>query len=819
MLYHYFKITLRNLRKHQSFTLINITGLATGVACCLLILLFVRYELSYDRWNSQADRIFRPVTEIKFGGSHMNLAVVGSVVGPDLQREFPEIQAYCRFRNYGSYLVKREGDDLRNIREDHALTVDSTFFEVFPVRLLAGDSRSCLNQPNTLVIAQSRAEKYFGSVQQAMGQTLVLDNQYRWQIRGVYEDLPENTHFAADLLLAMTGTREVQNDAPLWASSNNFHTYLLLRQDAAPKAFEAKFLAFSRKKVNETAQRLLGQDITKLEAGGQFVRYALQPLASIHLYSDLAVELSPNGSIQHVWIFSAIALFVLLIACINFMNLTTARSAHRAREIGVRKVLGSPRHALIRQFLGESVTLAGISVVLAVLLASASLPWFSELTNRPIAMPWGDAGFWAALLGGVLLVGLMAGTYPAFFLSAFDPVRTLKGEYGKRSGSGRLRSALVVFQFSTAIALIIATAMVYNQLNYIQHKKLGFQKDQVLILDDAYGLGDALEAYKTEVSKLPSVEAVTCSGYLPVPSSRSDQTFSKIREFREDQAVNMQFWRVDKDYLKTLGMELVSGRFFDPEKFPSDSSAIVLNETAAHLFGFEQAVGGKVYSHRGQVQGQSNPEDFDELTVIGVVRNFHFSSLRENIGALSMLLGRSNGNIAIRYKASDTHALISQLESKWKTMAPGQPFNYRFMDDAFARMYSSEQRIGKIAGIFALLAVLVSCLGLFGLAAFTAERRTKEIGIRRVLGATTPGIIGLLSKDFLKLVLIALVIAVPLAGYFMDRWLQDFAYRINIQIWIFVLAGGLALAVAFLTVSFQAVKAAMADPVRSLRSE
>ncbi len=820
MFYNYLKITLRNLRKHPAYTFINIAGLAIGVACCLLIMLFVGYELSYDRWNTNAERIVRPVVEIKFGGAHMHLAVVGSTVGPDVQRDFPEVQAYCRFRQYGSYLVKRDGDGQQNIREENLVTADSSFFEVFPVKLLEGDARKCLTQPNSMVLSKSRAEKYFGAPQLAMGSTLVLENEERRQITGVFEDIPENTHFKADFLLAMNGNREVQEDSPLWASSNNFLTYLLLRPGTDRAEFESKFAAYSRKKVNETAQRIFGQDITKVEASGQYVRYFLQPLSSIHLHSDRIAEFQANGSIQHVWIFSAIALFVLLIACINFMNLTTARSAHRSREIGVRKVLGSPRSALVRQFLGESLILSGIAVGLAVIIAALAMPWFAELTNRPVRLPWQSLAFWFSLAAGTGLVGLLAGTYPAFFLSAFEPVKTLKGEQGKWAGGGRLRSALVVFQFSTAIILIIATGLVYKQLNFIQQKKLGFQKEQVLILEDAYALGDATQAFKNEVQKLPAVESATYSSYLPVPSSRSDQTYSKIRDFREDQSVNMQNWRVDADYLKTIGLELVAGRFFDPEQFASDSSAIVLNETAARLFGFaDQPIGGKVYSHIGQVEGQSRPENFIELTVIGVVKDFHFSSLRDNIGALSMHLGRSTGLMSIRYQATDTKQLIADLEEQWKNTAPGQPFRYAFLDESFARTYATEQRIGKIAGIFGLLAILVSCLGLFGLATYTAERRTKEIGIRRVLGATTTGIVGLLSKDFLKLVLIALLVATPLAWYFMNNWLENFAYRTEIQWWVFALAGILAVVIAFLTVSFQSIKTALTNPVDSLRSE
>ena len=820
MFSNYLTIALRNLRKNKVFTFINVAGLAIGAACCMLIVLFVAHELSYDRWNPNAERIFRPVADIKFGGSEFKLAVVGSVVGPEATQALPEVQAYCRIRQYGTFLVKRDGQGQVNIREEEVLTVDSSFFEVFPVPLLQGDPVKCLTQPHSVALSKSRAEKFFGSPQLALGQTLVFDNRDRWQVTGVYEDLPATTHFKADFLLAMNGNQEVKEDPPLWATSNNFQTYFLLRKGADPEVFKTKFAALSKAKIAETAQRMMGTSIDEFEKSGQHARYNLQWLPDIHLHSDLTVELQPNGNIQYVWIFSAIAAFILLIACINFMNLSTARSAHRAKEIGVRKVLGSQRTGLIQQFLSETTLLTALAMALALLITSLALPAFGNLINRPMQMPWSVPLFWVSMGAGIVLIGLLAGLYPAFFLSAFDPIKVIKSQQTAKAGGGRLRSALVVFQFSTAIVLMIATALVYEQLHFIQHKKLGFQKEQVLILNDAYALGDNIQAFRQEILNQPAVESATISGYLPVPSNRSDNTYSKIREFRDDQSVNMQSWEVDKQYLQTLGLELKTGRFLDPEAHPSDSTGIVLNERAAELFGYAQdPIGQKVYGVAGRIDGQPKPEDFIEYTVIGVVKNFHFSSLRDNIGALSLRLGNSTGSMAIRYKASESPSLIAAMERSWKALAPDQPFSYRFMDDAFARMYAAEQRIGTIAGIFALLAVLVSCLGLFGLAAFTAEQRTKEIGIRKVLGATTTGIIGLLSKDFMKLVLLALVIAIPLAWYFMHKWLENFAFRINIEWWVFATAGVIAVAIAVLTVGYQSIKAALANPVKSLRSE
>lgn len=819
MIKNYITLALRNFRKNRLYSFLNVTGLAVGMAACLLIALFVTHELGYDRWNPNADRIVRPVSDINFGGNHYELAVVASVVGPDLARALPEVQQWCRFRQYGSYLVRRDGQAQQNIREEDVLTVDSSFFEIFPLKVLEGDPARCLKQPNTVAISRSRAEKYFSAPQLALGQTLLLENKERWQVTAVYEDMPVNSHFRADLLLSMNGNEEVKNAPPFWAANNNWQTYVLLHKGVDKKAFAQKFETLARENLSVTVQQLFGGTLEDFEKTGQYARYSLQNLPDIHLYSDLQVELAPNGSIRYVWIFSAIAAFILLIACINFMNLSTARSAHRAKEVGVRKALGSGRGALMRQFLSESVLLSAFAVVLAVLLAALVLPWYRDLSGRDLNMPWGQPLFWLSLLGATGAVGLMAGSYPAFFLSAFNAIRVLKGQVlGGIGRGGNFRSLLVVFQFSTSVALIIATLLVFRQLNYIQSKKLGFDKSQTLILDDAYALGDKIYTLKQEMLRHPAIENVTVSGYLPVPSNRSDDTFSKSRSFDKDNAVSMQYWRVDSEYVPTMGMEIVAGRNFDPAR-PADSSCILINETAARLWGYPNPIDQKVYTLNAPPTANMKPEDFSELTVIGVVKDFHYSSLRDDIGALCLQLGKSRGLAAFRFKGSDAAAVTKALEKQWKALSPDQPFSVRFMDEAFARVYRAEQRIGQIAGIFALLSILISCLGLFGLAAFEAEQRTKEIGIRKVLGASVAGITGLLAKDFLKLVLVAIVIATPLAWYFMQRWLQDFAYRIDIPWWLFVLAGLTAVAIAFLTVGFQSVRAARANPVQSLRSE
>lgn len=818
MFKNYLKIALRHLWKHKGFSIINIAGLAIGLTCFLLISLFISNELSYDRWNPQAERIVRPVSDIKFGGSELRMAVSGAVIGPDVAREMPEVQAFCRLRNYGTYLVKRDGEMQQNFEERELLVADSSFFEVFPLPIIAGNPKTSLREPNTIAISKTKAEKYFGTTQMAMGETLVLDNRLKCKVTAVYEDIPSNNHFDADFLISMNGNREVENASPLWATSNNFHTYFLLRPGTDVEAFKGKFDAFSEQKIAETAQVMMNLSLEEFEATGQYARYTLQDLTDIHLYSDLDVELSANSSIQYIWVFGAIGLFVLFIACINFMNLTTARSSQRAKEIGVRKVLGGLRSNLVGQFLSETVFLTVVAVLLAVGLAALLLPSFNELSTRELVMPWSSGTFWLSLMLGTALVGLMAGSYPAFFLSAFNTIKILKGQaVGKNKGVG-LRSALVVFQFTTSIVLIVATLLVYKQLNYIQDKKLGFQKDQVIIVDNAYVLRDKVEVYREEIKKQPGIKAVTVSSYLPVPSSRSNTTFVTSREFRQDNALNMGQWQVDFDYLETLGLEMVDGRFFD-NQFSTDSSAIILNETAAAILGFEDPLGEHLYLPKDDVQGQPRPEDFNEYTIVGIVKDFHWESLRENIGPLSLMIGRSTAHVSCKFSAAESASVVQALEAQWKKLTPDQPFSYRFMDNSFTSMYEAEQKIGNIAMTFALLAIFISCLGLFGLASFTAEQRTKEIGIRKVLGANTPQIVQLLSKDFLRLVFIALLIAIPIAWYGMQQWLQDFAYRIEISGWVFVAAGLAAILIAVLSVSFQSIRAALANPVESLRAE
>ncbi len=808
MFKNYLKIAVRNLWKNKVFSATNILGLSIGIATCLLITLYVSDELKYDQYNDKADRIYRVNVDLKFGGVEQKFAVASAPLAFTMRSEYPQIENVVRFRNYGPSVVKK---GQQNIQESRIIFADSTLFSVFTLSMIAGDPATALKEPNSIVITKTIAEKYFGTTN-ATGQVLRFNNETDYKVTGVIEDVPQNSHFVYDFFITMVNSEESRND--IWPSFN-FNTYFLLRKGTDPKKIEAAFDEVSRKYMWPQVQDMMKVDPVEFQKSGNYMNMSLMPLKDIHLKSDRIAELSANSDVQVVYIFSVIAVFILLIACINFMNLSTARSANRAKEVGVRKVLGTQRSNLVHQFLTESVLMSLISFIVAALIATLLIPFFNQLAAKNLTLsPIDHPVLLPVLLGGAIVVGLLAGSYPAFYLSAFQPIQVLKGRLAGGFKKSSLRSSLVVFQFTISIALIIGTIVIYNQLTYIQNKKLGFNKEQVLTVHSAYVLGDKAETFKNEVNKFQGVQSATLSGYLPVPSSRSDQPFFPEGIIDDKKAVAMQYWAVDHDYIHTLGMEIKDGRNFSRD-FLTDSTGVIINETAAQLFGFKDPVGKIITS----LEDFSNPQSKTNHTIIGVVKNFHFQSLRDNIGALCMYLGASRDAVSFRLEANSISGNIKNVETLWKNMAPGEPFNYSFLDEDFSSMYNSEQRIGKIFISFAVLAILIACLGLFGLATYAAEQRTKEIGIRKVLGATVSNIVGMLSKDFLKLVAIAAIIAFPIAWWGMHKWLEDFAFRISIPWWIFILAGVIAALIAFITISLQAVKVATTNPVKNLRTE
>lgn len=819
MLKNYLLIAVRSLTKHKFYSLINVVGLATGIAACLVILLFIQNELSYDRHYKNSDRIYRVNGEIKFGGNHYKLAVASAPFADAVVHDFPEVEAAVRFRARGSYLVKR-AENTDNIKENDVIWADSTFFKVFSVPVISGDANTALTEPNSIAISKKMAEKYFpeGNV---LGQSMILDNRLNVKVTAVFEDMPLASHFHFDILIAMAGLNEAQQPNFL---SNNFNTYLLLKPGTDAKGLEAKFPAFIQKHMGAQATAILGEEFTmeKFRAGGNIWEYTLMPLTDIHLHSDLTAELGPNGDVTYVYLFSAVALFILSIACINFMNLSTARSANRAKEVGVRKVMGSLRSHLVRQFLLESILLSLGSFLFAIALAWLFLPVFNSISQKNLVLPLTEPMFYLLLGCASAFIGILAGLYPSFFLSAFKPVNVLKGNVALGMRSGWIRSSLVVFQFVISIFLVIATITVNRQLSYIQNKKIGFEKDQVLIVNDAYALGKNVQSFKDEVAKNSFIKSGSISGFLPVSGGwRSDNTYwPSGSEPTEETMVGMQTWDVDYEYVKTMGMRIVEGRDFSAD-FPSDSSAIVINQSALKFFNYEKDPIGKQIStfDNNNPDGSPNKNSLKTWTIIGVVEDFHFESLKQNISPLALFLEKNNGTVIFRFEAANSQDVINMVEKTWKELAPGQPFQYSFLDEDFGRMYSSEQRLGNTFAVFASLAIIIACLGLFALTSFTAEQRTKEIGIRKVLGASVSSIVVLLSKEFGKLILIAFVLAAPLAWYAINWWLKSYTYKVEIGILVYVAAGIFAFGIAWLTMSYQSIRAARNNPVTSLRSE
>jgi putative ABC transport system permease protein len=809
MLKNHIKIAWRSLKKQSFFTLLNIFGLAIGITGALLISLYIYDELSYDKMFADVNRIYRIDTDIKFGGAEMKASEAAAPMAAAMQKDFPQVEQTVRLRSRGSALVRPVGEDA-NAKETDVAFADASFIEFFGIDIISGDANTALAKPYTLVLTQTAATKHFGK-ESALGKRLLLNNTDTFTVSGVIEDLPKNS-FLRDysIFMAMEGHPASKEDN--WGG-NNFYTFIKLIPGANIKEFQKPLLGMLEDYMLPWAQEFFpGMTAETFAASGNYIRYHTMPLTDIHLYSQRDFELSANGSIQNVYILSFIGLFLMILASVNFMNLSTAHSLKRAKEIGVRKTLGSNKGDLVWQFLTESVLISLLSLLAGILLSTLLLPFFNELSGKDISIPFTSPLFWASVVMATVVLGLFSGSYPAFFMSRFMPVKTLKG--GQSSvGGGKVRNALVVFQFAISVFLIVSTLVVFQQLNFIQGKDLGFTKNQVLILDDTNSLGSQIRAFKNEITALGQVENATISGFLPTPSWRSNSSFFKEGYRDQENAIHMQDWEVDADYLATLDIELIAGRDFN-KKLVGDSLSVIINEATLPILGVsaQDALGIKI----------SDDVDMDVppfYTIIGVVKNFHYESLRENIQPLGMSLNKSTGNLAIRLKAGDFSGAITNIESIWNKMAPGQPFNYRFMDESFNATYDAEQRLGKIFTVFTFLSILIACLGLFGLAAFNAQKRTKEIGIRKVLGATVGQISYRLTTDFLKMVGISILIALPLGWYVMNKWLEDFSYRIEIGWWVFALAALLAVGVAVLTVSYQSIKAAIANPVKSLRTE
>lgn len=803
MLGNYLKIGWRNIVKNRGLFFINIAGLGIGIASCLIIMLFVIDELSYDKFNEKADEIVHVVFRAKINGEETKEAVVMAPVGQTLKDEFPEVLQATRIRRIGAPKITYENNTYRNGKFAY---VDANFFDVFTLPIIKGNSISPLQEPNTLVITKKEANKYFGDTD-AIGKVLYLEgNNQPFKVTGVIDKVPENSHFHFDLFASMEGYDYAKSTS--WVNSD-FHTYLVLEKGQDYKDLEFKFPQILKKYMGPQMQDALGVSFDEFTKKNQLGLY-LQPLTDIHLNSDFsaASELEQGGDIKYIYIFSAVALFMLLIACINFMNLSTAAASKRAKEVGIRKVLGSQKKQLIYQFLSESFFATVVAMLLAVVILRLTLPLFNSLSGKELQLFYLlKPSVLALLLGLTLTISLLAGGYPAFFLSSFKPILVIKKKFSGKEDSKGIRNGLVIFQFVISAGLILATLVVSQQMSFIQNKKLGYDKEQILVLRESYFLGNDETAFKDEILKDPRVANITRSAFVPAGSS--DNNINGIfigTEFKR----RMFVYNIDEHYIPTMGMELISGRNFSKE-FGSDSTKVIINERAANVLGFGEYALGKTLIKDTEDGGKS-------LTVIGVVKDFHFKSLHQTIEPLIML-NNPYGGLIVRAKVSDISGLIATINDLWNSFQPNEPFSYFILDDAYNHTYLAERKMGTILRIFTLLTIFVACLGLFGLVTFTAEQRFKEIGIRKIMGSTVSQIVAMLSKDFLKLVLISFLLAFPLGFYLMDKWLLNFAYHIQIRWWFFALAGVLTLGIALLTLSWQSWRVATRNPVEALRYE
>nr|WP_294947989.1 ABC transporter permease [uncultured Mucilaginibacter sp.] len=810
MFKNYIKTAFRSLLKNKGFTAINILGLALGLGACLLIVFYVVDELSYDRYNTKSERIFRVNADLKLGENRKDYAVTMPPLAKTLIAEYPYVDDAVRIKNAYTMHVKK---GQVNMVENKVAFADASLFKVFTLPMINGDAKTALAEPNSVVITESTAKRYFDKTD-VVGKMIVINDNQNFKITGVIKDVPQNSHFNFDFFLSMATWADSQSNAWL---RNDYSTYVLLKDAKDAKKLTESLDPFLLKVSGDQMKREIGMSYAYFEKSGSYFRLNLTPLTDIHLKSKRIGELGTNGTTQYVYIFSAIALFILLIACVNFMNLSTARSSNRAREVGVRKVLGSPRKYLIAQFLSESIMITFIATVIALFAVVALLPLFNQLAGKDIAITSATL-LWLIPVSVliVLFVGSLAGSYPAFFLSAFQPIDVLKGKLSAGFKGGGLRSFLVVFQFGISVFLIIGTLVIKNQLSFIQTTNIGFNRNQVLVIQNAYELNKSTKTFKNELSQLPGVTSATMTDFLPVSvNRRSTSIFFKDATLDQKNSIFPQFWEVDSEWIPTLDVKMAAGRNFAKDRI-SDSLSIIINEAAAKFLGYKNALGQTLYASNGSRTKLSNTVKYE---VIGVMKDFHYSSMHEKIEPLIIRLAENNGAVSLRINTSNLSALMSQIKNKWASFAPSVQMNYSFMDQDFDASYRSEQRFGSIFIIFTSLAIIIACLGLFGLAAYAAEQRTKEIGIRKVLGADVSVIVAMLSKDFVKLVAISIAVASPLAWYCMHLWLQDFAYRIDIQWWVIAAAGLTAIMIAIVTVSFQAIKAALANPVNSLKNE
>jgi putative ABC transport system permease protein len=807
MIRNYLKIALRYMSRQRGFSLINISGLTIGIACSLLIILYIIDEVQFDTFHADNDRIYRVAFEGQLQGKSLQTTLTGFPVAKALREELPDIESTIRMARWATFPVRFQE---KTFTERYLLLSDPNLFRFFSLKLIEGHPDSVLNGPRKIVMSESAAKRYFDYKGKGdltpIGKTLELAQGYVAKVTGIAEDPPVNSHFHFSLILSLSSWE--QSEATGWVSGKVI-TYFKTKTRVSDRELAANVNDLIRKKADQEIQQLRNLTPGEFNAQGNSLRYFIQPLRSIHLHSDLEEEIENNGSIEYIYLFGCIAVFITLLACINFMNLTTAQSASRAKEVAVRKAVGAHHNRLIAQFLLESYFYVFIAVILAssiLLIALAPFNFFTgkELTISTLLQP----AFLVGIILFVLITGLVAGSYPSFYLTHYSPVEVLKGNLRAKLRSYGIRNVLVVFQFMISAGLIIATLVVYQQLQFVQHANLGFDKQNLVNLLHTRNLGKDGKKFKDELLNNPEIIAASYCNRLP-PNVDWQSVF---RPEGVEKDFLLAVYEMDYDHLKTLGYPLADGRFFST-RYPDDSLKIILNQRAAEKLKLRDFEGKKIFSLYDQPNGRVRE-------VIGILKDFNFQSLRDTIQPMAVVLGHEpNWEMAIRVKEGSLEKSVSIIEKLWKKYAPNAPFEYTLLEKNFSEKLKTERRIGFLFLVFTGLAIIIACLGLFGLAAFTADQHRKQIGIRKVMGATVGDLVGMLNRDFMKLVLIANLLAWPLTWLIMNRWLDQFAYHIVIPWWIFMLAGTITVLIAFLSVSFQAFKAASGNPVNSLRNE
>jgi putative ABC transport system permease protein len=809
MFENYFRIAWRSLLKQKMYSSIKIGGFAMGIAACLLIALYIRHELSYDLHYKNTDQIYRLTAYSSFRGEEsksvwfpapMNEALLDDYAEFELTGEINPVPNF----GAGSNEVRRI-DRQESTHEEGFIFASQSMLEILEVPFVSGNPKVALTDPNTIVITESKAKQYFPD-EDPLGKVLILNNDEsrQYKITGVIADFPATSHFQYDFLLTLAGKEFWQGEQTNWRASN-YLDYVRVRPGVNIQELEEKLSSITKKYYLPAATKE-GGDKNEIDWLSK-MHFKLQPVSDIHLNRMEAAEDDfHHGDMRYIWMFGAIAGFILFIACINFINLSTARSANRAKEVGLRKVVGSMRSGLIRQFLTESMMFSLLSFVTGISLAGLLLPWFNEVVGQPLVFPWKEWWLLPVLGSGALIIGIIAGAYPSFYLSAFKPAAVLKGNLRLGSKSSGVRNTLVVFQFMISIVLIVGTFVVNRQMNFILTTKVGFDKDHVIILHGTHTLKDNITSLKNELLTLSDVKNATVTSFIPISGNRRNGSGMWTKQISEEESVGSQQWYVDEDYINTLGIKLVAGRGLS-ERIASDTASMIVNEAFVKAFGWKDGLGKEVINWKGP------------WTIVGVMEDFHFESMRQSIEPLALQLRKSRNMVAINVRTDDMQSTLAAINTVWKRFSPNQSIRYSFMDESYARTYEDVQRVGNIFTSFAVLAIVVACLGLFALSAYMVEQRGKEISIRLVLGASVNHVFTLLTGNFMKLILVSFILAAPIGWYLMDRWLQDYVYKVDLGPGIFIWSGVVVAIVALLTISYQSIRAALVSPVTNLKSE